>query len=155
MQHIMDDVVIGTLNILYPIGNLPVSIGIAYGSLTHEIIEIFLLVVAASIIVGKLFGSIIISSSSSTDEEDGMSTFSLLRFSITDKISYIILIASLLFSFGYLLYELESLPRLTLETNLEIALFLLLHLAALTWVSFMMLAAKQNAAISKRSLTSD
>jgi hypothetical protein len=154
MQHIMDDVVIGTLNILYPVGNLPVSIGIAYGSLTHEIIEIFLLVVAASIIVGKLFGSII-TTSSSTDEEDGMSTFSLFRFSITDKISYIILIASLLFSFGYLLYELESLPRLTLETNLEIALFVLLHLAALTWVSFMMLAARQNADISKRSLTSD
>jgi hypothetical protein len=156
IQHIMDDVVIGTLNILYPVGNLPVSIGIAYGSLTHEIIEIFLLVVAASIIVGKLFGSIIISSSTDEEEEeDGMSTFSLFRFSITDKISYIILIASLLFSFGYLLYELESLPRLTLETNLEIALFVLLHLAALTWVSFMMLAARQNADISKRSLTSD
>ena len=153
IQHIMDDVVIGTLNILYPVGNLPVSIGIAYGSLTHEIIEIFLLVVAAAIIVGKLFRSII--TSSSTDEEDGMSTFSLLRFSITDKISYIILIASFLFSFGYLLYELESLPRLTLETNLEIALFVLLHLAALTWVSFMMLAAKQDSASFKRSLISD
>ncbi len=35
IQHIMDDVVIGTLNIQYPIGNLPLSIGIAYGSLTH------------------------------------------------------------------------------------------------------------------------
>ena len=43
VQHIIDDMVIGTLNILYPIGNLPVSIGIAYGSLTHEIIEILLL----------------------------------------------------------------------------------------------------------------
>src|SRR5215211_2065827 len=152
VQHIMDDVVIGTLNILYPIGNLPLSIGIAYGSLTHEIIEILLLVVAASIIVGKSFGSII---SNSTDDDDGMATSSLFRFSITDKISYIILIASLLFSFGYLLYEMESLPRLILETNLEIALFVLLHLAALTWVSFMMLAARQDSAISKRSLISD
>ncbi|HYY67352.1 MAG TPA: metal-dependent hydrolase [Nitrososphaeraceae archaeon] len=150
VQHIMDDVVIGTLNVLYPIGNLPLSIGIAYGSLTHEIIEILLLVVAASIIVGKSFGSII---SNSTD--DGMATSSLFRFSITDKISYTILIASLLFSFGYLLYEMESLPRLILETNIEIALFVLLHLAALTWVSFMMLAARQDSAISKRSLISD
>ncbi|MDQ3719108.1 MAG: metal-dependent hydrolase [Thermoproteota archaeon] len=152
VQHIIDDMVIGTLNILYPIGNLPLGIGIAYGSLTHEIIEILLLVVAASIIVGKSFRSII---SNSTDDDDGMATPSLFRFSITDKISYTILIASLLFSFGYLLYEMESLPRLILETNLEIALVVLLHLAALTWVSFMMLAAKQNAAISKRSLTSD
>ena len=151
VQHIIDDIVIGTLNILYPIGYLPVGIGIAYGSLTHEIIEILLLVVAASIIVGKSFGSII---SNSTDD-DGMATSSLFRFSITDKISYTILIASLLFSFGYLLYEMESLPRLILETNIEIALFVLLHLAALTWVSFMMLAARQDSAISKRSLISD
>jgi hypothetical protein len=149
VQHIIDDMVIGTLNILYPIGNLPVSIGIAYGSLTHEIIEILLLAVAASIIVGKSFRSI------TNSTEDGMATYSLFRFSITDKISYTILIVSLLFSFGYLLYELESLPRLILETNLEIALFVLLHLAALTWVSFMMLAARQDSAISKRSLISD
>jgi LexA-binding, inner membrane-associated putative hydrolase len=149
VQHIMDDVVIGTLNILYPIGNLPLSIGIAYGSLTHEIIEILLLVVAASIIVGKSFTGI------GNSTHDRMDTSSLFRFSITDKISYIILIVSLLFSFGYLLYEMESLPRLILETNLEIALFVLLHLAALTWVSFMMLAARQDSAISKRSLISD
>jgi hypothetical protein len=149
VQHIMDDVVIGTLNILYPIGNLPLGIGIAYGSLTHEIIEILLLVVAASIIVGKSFRSI----NNSTD--DRMATYSLFRFSITDKISYIILIVSLLISFSYLLYELKSLPRLILETNLEIALFVLLHLAALTWVSFMMLVARQDSAISKRSLISD
>ncbi|HEU0143445.1 MAG TPA: hypothetical protein VFQ47_01550, partial [Nitrososphaera sp.] len=149
IQHIIDDVVIGTLNILYPIGNLPLSIGIAYGSLTHEIIEILLLAVTASIIVGESFRSI----TNSTD--NGMATYSLFRFLITDKISYIILIISLLFSFGYLLYELKSLPRLILETNLEIALFLLLHLAALTLVSFMMMAARQNSASFKRSLISD
>lgn len=151
VQHIIDDMVIGTLNILYPIGNLPVSIGIAYGSLTHQIIEILLLAVAASIIVSKLFRGI----GNSNRTNDHMSTSSLFRFSITDKISYTILIVSLLFSFGYLLYELKSLPRLILETNLEIALFVLLHLAALTWVSFMMLAAKQESAISKRSLITD
>ncbi|MDQ3853330.1 MAG: metal-dependent hydrolase [Thermoproteota archaeon] len=151
VQHIIDDVVIGTLNILYPIGNLPLSIGIAYGSLTHEIIEILLLAVTASIIVGKSFRSI--SNGNSTD--DHMRTSSLFQFSITDKISYTILIVSLLFSFAYLLYQLESLPRLILETNLEIALFVLLHLAALTLVSFMMMAARQNSASFKRSLISD
>jgi hypothetical protein len=150
VQHIIGDMVIGTLNILYPIGNLPVSIGIAYGSLTHEIIEILLLAVAASIIVGKSFRSI-----GNSGTHDDMDTSSLFRFSITDKINYIILIASLLFSFGYLLYEMKSLPRLILETDLEIALFVLLHLAALLWVFFMMLAARQDAVIFKRSLISD
>jgi hypothetical protein len=146
VQHIIDDMVIGTLNILYPIGNLPVSIGIAYGSLTHEIIEILLLAVAASIIVGKSFRSI------GNSTHDGMATSSsLFQFSIIDKISYIILIVSLLFSFGYLLYEMKSLPRLILETDLEIALFVLLHLAALLWVFFMILAARQDVVIFKRS----
>jgi LexA-binding, inner membrane-associated putative hydrolase len=153
VQHPINDMVIGTLNILYPIGNLPVSIGIAFGSLTHEIVEILLLAVAASIIVGKSFRSI--GNSTDDDDDDGMTTFSLFRFSITDKISYIILIVSLLFSFGYILYELKSLPRLYIETDLEIALFVLLHIAALTWISFMMLAARQDAAIFKRSSISD
>jgi LexA-binding, inner membrane-associated putative hydrolase len=145
VQHIIDDIVIGTLNILYPIGNLPVGIGIAYGSLTHEIIEILLLAVAASIIVSKSFRGI------GNNTHDGIARSSLFRFSITDKISYIILIVSLLFSFGYILYEMKSLPRLILETDLEIALFVLLHLAALLWVFFMILAARQDVVIFKRS----
>jgi hypothetical protein len=154
VEHVIGDMVIGTLNILYPIGNLPVSLGIDFGTLTHEIIEILLLAVAASIIVGKSFRSIG-SIGNSTDDDDGMATSSLFQFSITDKISYIILIISLLFSFGYILYELKSLPRLYVETNLEIALFVLLHIAALTWISFMMLAARQDAAIFKRSSIPD
>jgi hypothetical protein len=148
IQHPIDDMVIGTTNILYPIGNLPVSIGIAFGSLTHEIIEILLLTVAASIIVGKSFRSI---GDITDDDDDGIATSSLFQFSITDKISYIILIVSLLFSFGYILYDLKSQPRLYIETNLEIALFALLHIAALTFISFMMLAARQDAVIFRRS----
>ena len=143
--HLIADIVIGTLNILYPIGNLPVSIGIAYGSLTHIIIEILLLAIAAWIIVGKAFRSI-----DNSTEDDGMATSSLFQFSVTDKISYIILIVSLIVSFGYILDGLESLLRLILDKDLEIALFVLLHIAALMWVFFMMLAAKRYAAIFKR-----
>jgi LexA-binding, inner membrane-associated putative hydrolase len=149
VQHIIDDMLIGTLNILYPIGNLPVSIGIAYGSLTHEIIEFLLLVVAACIIVWKSFRSI------GNITQDSMATCSLFRFSITDKISYIILILSLLFSFGYLLYGVKSLPHLIVETNLELALFVLLHIGALLWIFFMMLVAQKGAASFKRGLISD
>jgi hypothetical protein len=147
VQHIIGDMVIGPpVNILYPTGNLPVGIGIAYGSLTHIIIEILLLAIAAWIIVGKSFRSI----GNSTEDDDGMATSSLFRFSISDKISYIILIVSLLVSFGYILDGLESLPSLILERDLEIALFVLLHIAALTWVFFMMLAARRHSAILKR-----
>ena len=141
VQHIIDDIVIGTLNILYPVGYLPVGIGIAYGSLTHEIIEILLLAVAVSIIVGKSFVGI-----GNNRAHDSMLTSSLFRFSTTDKIGYIILIVSLLFSFGYLSYGMKSLPHLILKTDLDISLFILLHLAALMWVSFMMLVARQDAA---------
>jgi hypothetical protein len=149
VQHSIDDMIIGTLNILYPIGNLPVGIGIAYGSLAHEIIEISLLSVAAWIIVAKSFTSI------GNRIQDGAVTSSLFRFSITDKISYIFLIVSVLFSFGYLLYGIKSLPSLIFETELEIALSVLLHLAALMWIFFMMLATKQDAASFKRSLISN
>jgi hypothetical protein len=148
VQHIIGDMVIGPpVNILYPIGNLPVGIGIAFGSLTHIIIEVLLLAVATSIIVGKSFRSI---GNSTEEDDDGMATSSLFRFSISDKISYIILIVSLLVSFGYILDGLESLPSLILDTDLEIALFVLLHIAALMWVSFMMLAARRHSAILKR-----
>jgi hypothetical protein len=150
VQHIADDMVIGTLNILYPVGNLPVSSGIAFGSLNHEIIEILLLTVAASITVGESIRNI-----GNSKDDDSMVTSSLFRFSITDKISYIILIISLLFSFVYLLYGMKSLPHLTLGTDLEKALFILLHLTALIWVSFLMLTASQNTARYKRSLITD
>lgn len=149
LQHTLDDMVIGTLNILYPAGNLPVSSGIAYGSLNHEITEILLLSIAASITVAMSFRSI----DNSTD--DNMVTSSLFRFSMTDKISYIILIISLLSSFVYLLYGMKSMPQLILQPDLEIALFTLLHLAALTWISFMMFTASQGTFRFKRSLISD
>jgi membrane-bound metal-dependent hydrolase YbcI (DUF457 family) len=149
VQHIVDDMLIGTLNVLYPIGNLPVSIGIAYGSVTHEIIEFLLLAVAVCIIVWKSFKSI------DNIPYDNMATCSLFRFSITDKVSYIILTLSLIFSFGYLLYGIKSLPRLIVETNLEIALFVLLHVGALLWIFFMMLAARKGAPGFKRGLMSD
>ncbi len=154
VQHIIDDMLIGTLNILYPIGNLSVSIGIAYGSLTHEIIEFLLLAVAAWITVWKSFRSI----GKITHDNmahDRMTRCSLFGFSITDKISFIILIVSLLFSFGYLLYGMRSLPRLIVETNLEIALFMLLHIGTLLWIFFMILAASKGAASFKRGLISD
>lgn len=148
LQHLMDDVVIGTLNILYPIGNLPVGIGINYGSVTHEVIEFLLLAVVASITISKSFRSVTISSS-------GSDATALFRFFTIDKVGYVLLLLSLLVSFGYLLHELKSLPHLTIETDLETALFVLLHLSAITWVLFTMLAAKHNhSTILKKSAIS-
>jgi hypothetical protein len=150
VQHLMDDVVIGTLNILYPIGSLSVGIGISYGSVEHETIEFLLLAIAAGVSVSRSFDS----SSMPGATANVPKIPPLFRFSMTDKISYILLIISLLFSFSYLLYEMDRLPRLNIATNLEMALFVLLHLSALAWASFMMLAAWQNSDAVKKSLIS-
>jgi hypothetical protein len=157
LQHLMDDVIIGTLNILYPIGNLPVGIGISYGSLTHEVIEFLLLAIATAVIMSKSFRINNDSAVMLKEDRDGntpsSSFVSLFRFSTIDKISYILLILSLLFSFGYLLYGIKSLSRLIIDTQLEIALFLLLHISAVALVSFLMMAAKQNANLERSLVT--
>lgn len=160
LQHLMDDVVIGTLNILYPIGNLPIGIGIPYGSVTHEVVEILLLAIASSIIINQSFRKVMMTDSN-TDSigDDGRGhntaatttktmetkTASLMLFRLfrIDKISYALLILFLIVSFAYLLYEMKSLPRLDIETDLETSLFVLLHLSAIAWVSFTVFVARQ------------
>ena len=147
LQHLMDDIIIGTLNILYPIGNLPIGIGISYGSLTHEVIEFLLLAVAAAVIISTSFRASNDRILMLKEDHDGdvSSLVSLFRFSSIDKISYVLLILSLLFSFGYLLYGIKSLSRLIIDTQLEIALFVLLHISAVALVSFLMLVARHYA----------
>ena len=156
LQHLMDDIIIGTLNILYPIGNLPIGIGISYGSLTHEVIEFLLLAVAAAVIISTSFRTSNDSTRMLKEDHgsDSSSSFvSLFRFSTIDKISYVLLILSLLFSFGYLLYGIKSLSRLIIDTQLEIALFVLLHISAVALVSFLMLVARHYANLERSLVT--
>jgi hypothetical protein len=144
VQHIMDDVIIGTLNILYPIGNLPITIGISYGSIPHEIVEILLLTIAALITIRVAFDRTMTPSPASL----------IFRFFAIDKIGYIVLVLSLIVSFVYLLNQMKQLSHLVLGTSLQIALFVLLHLSAIVWISFIILISKHYAVVSKTAVSS-
>lgn len=126
---IIGDLVIGGTNILYPIGDVLVGTGITYGSVAHQSIEFLILAATAGIIVSKSF------------RLHSKDTTGLFRFEKVDKVCYALLLASLVISFTYLLYGIKVLPRLFIQTNLELALFVMLHLSAIAMISFLMLVA--------------
>jgi hypothetical protein len=134
IQHIaIGDIAIGGTNVLYPFGNMLVGSGVGYGTLVHQTLEFLLLAGAAAIIISKSF------------RIESKNSLALFRFSMTDKVGYALLIAALVISFTYLLYGIKVLPRLFIQTDLELALFVMLHLSAIALVSFFMLVAKQYA----------
>jgi hypothetical protein len=135
-QHMLDDIIIGMLNIAYPFGEFSIGIGINYGSLAHLIIEMLLLAGLTAIIMSKAF------------RDRHYDAKALFSFNKIDRISYVLLILSFVISFAYLLYEMKSLPRLFVETQLEIALFALLHISAIALVSFQAFVSRQYAQVS-------
>ena len=131
IQHIViGDIVIGATNVLSPFGELLVGTGIGYGTVTHQMLEFLLLAFAAGIVVSKSFG------------RQGETT--LFRYNITDKVAYALFIVALIISFVYLLYGVKVLPRVFIETDLELALFVMLHLSAIALVSFLVLVSRQH-----------
>lgn len=134
-QHMLDDVIIGTLNVAYPFGYLPVGIGIGYGSLYHLAIEMVLVAAVTAIVMARLFSR----------KEQSPSQLLLFGFGKVDKISYALLMASFAISFAYLLSQMNQLPRLFVESELEVALFALLHVAGMALTSFLIFAAKEHA----------
>jgi hypothetical protein len=132
LQHIIiGDITVGAINVLYPFGDMIVGTRIGYGTITHQVSELLLLALVAGIVVGKSFGR---------KEESA-----LFRCNITDKVAYVLLIGGLVISFAYLLYGVKVLPRLFIETNLELALFAMIHLSAIALVSFLALVSWQHA----------
>lgn len=140
-QHMLDDIVVGTLNVAYPLGNIPVGIGIAYGSLYHLILECALVSVVACIVVSRSFGD----KRRWWHDHD-----SLFAFRGVDKICYALLILSFIVSFAYLLHEMKSIPRLFIESELDIALFVLLHISALALASFLLFVSSSSLLLSKK-----
>ena len=131
IQHIViGDIVIGATNVLFPFGELLVGTGIGYGTVTHQMLEFLLLAFAAGIVVSKSFRR---------QEET-----TLFRYNITDKVAYALFIVALIISFVYLLYGVKVLPRVFIETDLELALFVMLHLSAIALVSFLVLVSRQH-----------
>ena len=58
--------------------------------------------------------------------------------------AYALFIVALIISFVYLLYGVKVLPRVFIETDLELALFVMLHLSAIALVSFLVLVSRQH-----------
>jgi hypothetical protein len=147
IQHIIiGDIAIGSLNILYPFGNMMLGSGIDYGTLLHQVLEFLLLAVAAAIVLSKFFGR--------RKRQSEYDTAVLFRYNKTDRISYVLFIGSLVISFAYILYGIEILPRLFIDTDLELAVFVLLHLSAIAWVSFTVLVARQHTILKTSSISS-
>jgi hypothetical protein len=136
MQHVLlGDIIIGTINLLYPFGNLPVGFGINFGTLFHIAIEVLLLVTMAAIVLNESFAGRV----------GGFNTF--FSYRKIDIIAYLLLILSLVLSFAYLLYRMEDLPRLFIETKSEIVLFVILHMAAILLVLFKILVSHKRSVI--------
>lgn len=127
MQHVLlGDIITGTINLLYPFGNLPVGFGINFGTLFHIDIEVLLLVIMAAIVLKESFAGRV-----------GFNTF--FSYRKIDIITYLLLILSLVLSFAYLLYRMEDLPRLFIETKSGVVVFVILHMAAILLVVFMIM----------------
>jgi hypothetical protein len=139
LYHIIGDLIIGDLNVLYPFGYVSIGLGIDFGSLSDEIIEMLLLVLAISI----TFRALIANNSSGTNND------AILRYSRIDKIGFALLILALIISFAYLLYNTEDSPRLFLDTELQITLFVLLHLMGVAWILLIVLVSRQFAMMAQ------
>jgi membrane-bound metal-dependent hydrolase YbcI (DUF457 family) len=138
IQHvIIGDIVVGGTDILYPFGTMLVGTGIGYGTVMHQSLEFVLLALAAGIVVGKSF------------RMHARDATGIFKFEKVDKICYLLLLASIVISFAYLLYGIKVLPRLFIQTNLELALFIILHLSAIAVIMFLILIARQYATYSR------
>ena len=140
LYHIIGDLIVGPpLNVLFPFGYLPIGLGINFGSLSAEIIEMLLLLLAVSITLRASFAN----------NSSGTNNNAILRYSRIDKIGFALLILTLIISFAYLLYNTEDSPRLFLDTELQITLFVLLHLMGVAWILLIVLVSRQFAMMAQ------
>lgn len=162
-QHMFDDMIVGTLNVAYPFGSLPVGIGIPYGSVYHLALEIVLVAIVAAIVMKRSFGKAGLQSQQRSQLSQSQSNYHsspspnspspsfLFGFGKVDKVCYALLMLSFLVSFVYLLHEMKALSRLFIESELEVALFVILHLSALALVSFTILVSREHARLKSIS----
>jgi hypothetical protein len=139
LYHIIGDLIVGTLNVLFPFGYLPIGLGINIGSLSDEIIEMLLLLLAVSITLRASFAN----NSSRTNNN------AILRYSRIDKIGFALVILALIISFAYFLYNTESSHPPFFDTELQITLFVLLHLMGVAWILLIVLVSRQFAMMAQ------
>ncbi|MEP0824019.1 MAG: hypothetical protein HRF40_00885, partial [Nitrososphaera sp.] len=145
ISHIViGDIAVGGTNILYPLGNVMVGIGVGYGTVAHSAVEFLLLAAAAGVIIAKSFRM--------TARAGDSSSSRLFSFNRVDRASYALLLASFVVSFTYLLYGVKVLPRPFIQTSLELALFVMMHLYAIAIIAFLMFVARQHENLQKKSV---
>ena len=137
LYHIIGDLIVGPpLNVLFPFGYVPIGLGIDFGSLSAEIIEMLLLLLAVGITLRASFAN----NSSGTNN-------AILRYSRIDKIGFALLILALIISFAYLVYNIDSSHSPFFDTELQITLFVLLHLMGVAWILLIVLVSRQFAMV--------
>jgi membrane-bound metal-dependent hydrolase YbcI (DUF457 family) len=128
--HILiGDILINSVNILYPFGVFQLGVGIKFNSLTHIIIEFLPLIGMTAIVIREYFLY-----------KKGVGDSILFRYSSLDHILYIFVILAVITSFVYLMVNEIKYNALSLDSNklLEIRLILMimLHISAIAIITF-------------------
>jgi membrane-bound metal-dependent hydrolase YbcI (DUF457 family) len=128
--HILiGDILINSVNILYPFGVFQLGVGIKFNSLTHIIIEFLPLIGMTAIVIREYFLY-----------KKGVGDSILFHHSGLDHILYIFVILAVITSFVYLMVNEIKYNALSLDGNklLEIRLILMimLHISAIAIITF-------------------
>jgi membrane-bound metal-dependent hydrolase YbcI (DUF457 family) len=128
--HILiGDILINSVNILYPFGVFQLGVGIKFNSLTHIIIEFLPLIGMTAIVIREYFLY-----------KKGVGESILFHHSSLDHILYIFVILAVITSFVYLMVNEIKYNALSLDGNklLEIRLILMimLHISAIAIITF-------------------
>jgi membrane-bound metal-dependent hydrolase YbcI (DUF457 family) len=128
--HILiGDILINSVNILYPFGVFQLGVGIKFNSLTHLIIEFLPLIGMIAIVIREYFLY-----------KKGVGDSILFHHSSLDHILYIFVILAVIASFVYLMVNEIKYNALSLDINklLEIRLILMimLHISAIAIIAF-------------------
>jgi membrane-bound metal-dependent hydrolase YbcI (DUF457 family) len=134
--HILiGDILINSVNILYPFGVFQVGVGIQLGvgikfnSLTHIIIEFLPLIGMTAIVIREYFLY-----------KKGVVDSILFRYSSLDHILYIFVILAVITSFVYLMVNEIKYNALSLDANklleLRLILMIMLHISAIAIITF-------------------
>jgi hypothetical protein len=135
LQHIaIGDTIIESLNILYPFGYFIIGLGIKYGSLTHIIIETFLLAIMATIVTTEYLHKKNIMRRDSIF----LTQYHSHHPPQLDAILYLIVIVSMFTSFAYTLYDFKIYTRFFAAIWTELG-FIFLNIAAILLIIFMWL----------------
>jgi hypothetical protein len=137
LTHIViGDVIIGpVINILYPFGDLLISSGINGGSITHILIEIFLLTIMTALVIREYY----------CNRYHGF----VFQYSKFDGLLYPMLILAVVISLIYLLYGSEFHSLLLVDDHIKVLLILLSHIVAISLITFIWMKSKSRIEISK------